>query len=205
MSNVNLKEKEHPPNVLAEYDATKLLKSPFKVILNDSVYQVLDDAGNLTQTVIPEPEGLIKAVALARVLHPHKLSGADIKFLRSALGKKSKDLARGIALTPEHLSRCEHGVHPLSPQSEMLVRIYTYVSTLPFTSKKKEDAEQIAGHISKVFEGLNVRSAHSIEDKLVLYFSLGHRDEDDAGETCAIPNDDELWDQSVQLGHRRTG
>jgi DNA-binding transcriptional regulator YiaG len=188
-------EKGHlTDEVLAEYDATHVLKSPFKVILTNSVYKVFNKERDLVETVIPEPKQLLKAVALARVLHPHKLNGANIKFLRSAIGEKSKDLAGHIGVSPEHLSRCENGLHPLSPQSERLVRVYVFVLTLPFTPKKNESASQAVERINDVFGGLYVQPAHSIDDELVLSFSLRHRGDGAGG---GVADDSELWDDAA--------
>ncbi len=160
---------------MEEYDATALLNAPFTVWLVNSAKAVLDEAGALTDLVIPDPDGLNKAVAQSRVLHPHKLTGPDIKFLRSALGMKSKDLAAVLAVTPEHMSRSEAGDKVLSPQTEMLLRIYTFVKTLPFTPKKRAAAEKVAEQVGDVFSSLSIKAAHPIEDKMVLYFERRSR------------------------------
>lgn len=189
----------HPKNemktqVLHSFDATSVLNSPFKVVLIDAVYQSLDDSGNIVDTVIPNPDGLLKAVAQARVLHPHKLNGKELKFLRSALGVKANYFARRIALSPEHLSRCEAGVHPLKQQSEMLARIFVFVSALPFTSKRSAKAAEIGGLVSKVFEEISIKAAHPADDRIEFEFVLDRRS-DDAGPLCPANDDDEVWDQ----------
>jgi transcriptional regulator with XRE-family HTH domain len=179
--------------ILDSYDATTLLNAPFKVFLLDSVKQILDSNGKVIEIVIPDPDGLVKAVAQSRVLHPHKLAGPDLKFLRSALGLKSKDLASRIAVTPEHMSRLEAGEKVLSPQSEMLVRIFTFVSTLPFTPKRMVDAEKVAEEVSKVFCSLSIVAVHSIDDDIELRFvrcapsEAGDPEQDEKG----------LWDVPI--------
>jgi transcriptional regulator with XRE-family HTH domain len=191
MSKATAKWKGNDAIILEAYDATEVLNTPFTVILKCSAKQVLDDAGNVVETIIPDPEGLVKAVAQARVLHAHKLNGAELKFLRSALGLKSKELGKAIAVTPEHMSRLEAGDKVMSPQSEMLVRIFTYVSTLPFTIRKEEEALKIATQVGNVFGGLSIKSCYAAEEKITLTLVRVPRD---------CPADDSdfengLWDE----------
>lgn len=153
--------------ILETFDATALLKAPFTVILKNSAKQVVDGEGKVIEIIIPDPEGLVRAVAQARVLHEHKLNAADLKFLRLALGLKSKELADVISVTPEHVSRLEAGDKVLSPQSEKLVRIYTFVSTVPFTKRKLEEAVSI---VAKVFGKLSIAPCHLIDETIVFRF-----------------------------------
>lgn len=152
---------------LETFDATTLLKAPFTVILKNSAKHVLDNDGKVIEIIIPDPEGLVKAVAQSRVLHKHKLSGSELKFLRSALGLKSKELAREISVTPEHMSRLEAGERVLSPQSEMLVRIYTFVSVVPFTKRKMGEAATL---VARLFGKLSIAPCHPVGEKITLYF-----------------------------------
>ena len=167
MSDAIAKSKGNEAIILETFDATTLLNTPFTVILKNSAKQVVDNDGKVIETIIPDPEGLVKAVAQARVLHKYKLSGAELKFLRSALALKSKELARAIAVTSEHMSRLEAGDKVLSPQSEMLVRIYTFVSIVTFTKQKMGEAAIL---VAKVFGKLSITPCHLIDEKIVLYF-----------------------------------
>ncbi len=59
---------------LAEvYDATAMLGTPFTVLLKNSVSLVIAEDGEVLETIIPDPDGLVKAVAQYRVLHERKL------------------------------------------------------------------------------------------------------------------------------------
>ncbi len=167
MSDTTAKWKGNEAIILDTFDATMLLNAPFTVILRKSAKQVVDSNGRVIETIIPDPEGLVKAVAQARVLHKHKLSGGELKFLRSALGLKSKELARAIAVTPEHMSRLEAGEKVLCPQSEMLVRIFTFVSTVQFTKRKMGEAATL---VANVFSKLSISPCHIIDEKISLYF-----------------------------------
>jgi len=195
MANAKIKWNGNTAVILESYDATDLLKAPFKVILKDSVKQVVDSEGVVLETIIPDPDGLIKAVAQARVLHPHKLVGPELKFLRTALGLRSKDLANAIAVSPEHMSRLEADDKVLSPQCEMLIRIYTYVSALPFTTKKEIVATQVAKQVGRVFGGLSIRPCHSIDETLEFVLVRKHRNPD----IGSLDNDDSngTWDEPI--------
>lgn len=71
---------------------------------------------------------LHKAIARAIVLEPVPLSGADIKFLRSERGLKSKDLAKLLRVDIATVSRWETDAQELRPQSDALIRTtYTLV------------------------------------------------------------------------------
>jgi len=176
--------------LLDTYDATDLLNAPFKVILVKAAKKVTDEAGNLVEIIIPDPEGLMKAVAQCRILHTQKLNGQELKFLRSALGLKSKELANQIAVTPEHMSRLESGDKVLSPQSEMLVRIFTFVSTLRFTPKKEEEAMKVVDHLRGVFGNLSIKACHSIDKDVTLRLVRVPRSSSSGNGT-----DDGLWDE----------
>ena len=171
-----------------EFDATEMLHAPFKVVLKNSVKQLLDKQGNVVETFVPDPVGLIKAVAQARALHPHKLNAAEVKFIRSALGLKAIELAKAIAVTPEYLSRVERGKGVLSPQSEKLVRIYTHVMSLPEHSKK--NIAVMAKQVGLVFGSKKIKSCHVIDDDIVVELSRVLFDSSD-------DLNNEAWDSTV--------
>src|SRR5690242_459562 len=116
--------------VVDRFEASDL-GAPFKVVLNHSVKVTYDVAtGEVVSYKIPDLDGLLWAVVITRILHPRKLFGADIKFIRKALGLKQKELASKIDLTIEHLSRCETNTLVMSPGSEKLFRIFALKSAL---------------------------------------------------------------------------
>lgn len=58
-------------------------------------------------TIVPDANGLIAATATARIMLPTKLNGAEIKFLRKAIGLQAKEVAQIMDLRPETISRWE--------------------------------------------------------------------------------------------------
>jgi len=106
------------------YDAA-ILGAPFRVVLLDSVRQWIDCKTNrVIRTAIPNLNGLKKAVAAVRCMHPRKLTSAEIKFVRKAMGFKGVELAGHLDITPEHLSRCEKGDRALSGSAEKILRAF---------------------------------------------------------------------------------
>jgi len=71
---------------------------------------------------VSDLEGLIAAVAVSRVLHPAKLNGGEILFLRKALELTGKELAALLEANEQTVSRWENDVDPIGPQSEKLLR-----------------------------------------------------------------------------------
>jgi hypothetical protein len=88
------------------------LGAPFKIYLTNGV-ETKVILGKTVTSIIDLP-GLITAVVQSRVLHPRKLSGPDLKYIRSALCLKSKELAAALDLSPEHYSRLENGERTMS-------------------------------------------------------------------------------------------
>lgn len=60
---------------------------------------------------IPQVSQLHRLVARRLVRKPVPLSGAEIRFLRQTAGFPSKQFAALIGVSPEYLSRVEHGAH----------------------------------------------------------------------------------------------
>ena len=73
---------------------------------------------------IPDLPGLVSAAAITRCMHARKLSGRDIRFLRKATKTSSKELAERLQVTPEAVSRWEHGKSAIEPASEKLLRLF---------------------------------------------------------------------------------
>jgi DNA-binding transcriptional regulator YiaG len=170
--------------VVDQFEATDL-GAPFKVVLKDSVKVVSDsETGELISYTIPDPDGLLRVVTLARVLHSRKLSGADIRFLRKAIGVKQKDLAKAIEISPEHLSKVEAGSLPLGPGSEKLLRIF-----LAKTAHQIEDCgnkRELETALDRVFNGLTPVAVHdpATELELSFFYQDIRADNDGADEGC---------------------
>ena len=115
------------PQIVEEYHAQDL-GAPFKVVLINSVKQLVDeDTGEVEQVIIPNLRGLIKCIAITRILNPRKLSGSEIKFVRKAVKLSAKHVAKMIDVSPEHLSRCEAGSKILSPSAEKCLRVSIFL------------------------------------------------------------------------------
>jgi putative zinc finger/helix-turn-helix YgiT family protein len=75
---------------------------------------------------IPYLKDLMVKIARAVVRQETPLDGAEIRFLRKRLGKKSSDFAKLLGFTPEHFSRLEspHTDHNPSVSADKLIRVY---------------------------------------------------------------------------------
>lgn len=93
------------------------------VILVDSVNRVVCTKCGERMIEIPDLDGLVKAVAVARAKMPRKLMGAEIRFLRKVLGWNAQTLARKLGVSPETLSRWENEKQPIAPMNEKLLRL----------------------------------------------------------------------------------
>lgn len=91
------------------------------VLLLDSVEIEIDDEGE-ELTSIPNEKGLEASVAIARVLHPRKLAGAEIKFLRKAMGMTGREFAATMEIDPATASRWENDGQVLGGASEKMLR-----------------------------------------------------------------------------------
>lgn len=88
---------------LARYEENLL---GYPVLLENVVIERTYEDGEVTHE-IPDLDGLMTAVAVARALLPLQLSATEIKFLRKAMGKTAKQLAEDMESTPETVSRWE--------------------------------------------------------------------------------------------------
>ncbi len=186
-------------SVLPEYVADHL-GAPFEIVLCKSVKQTEDKNGNVIKTTIPNPRGLLRQVAISRLIHPRKLSGKDIKFVRKALSIKAKELADMISVGPEHFSRCETDKAVLSPGIEKFLRLSVLVDTLELPDDieqhvENEDALLKLSMFRKAFERLKdsirsmqIEAVYDSHEPLRLHFhvvertSIDHDDESDADE-----------------------
>jgi DNA-binding transcriptional regulator YiaG len=105
------------------YHDDGLIGLPNVVVLNAAQKMVCDDCGVVLGVQIPESEDLEIALAVYRVTIPVKLSGCEIRFLRSALGQRAADLGKFLQVRDETVSRWENEKEPMKPQTEKLLRI----------------------------------------------------------------------------------
>jgi len=148
MENCEICKKAAKTRLIPEYQAG-LLGAPFDVVLIDAVKEdYCASCGRCLKTSIPDLEGLLHTVAATLSILSRKLSGAEIKFLRHAMGWKAKDIAEKLDMTPENFSRVENDSKPLGPQSEKLFRIFVIAKSM----KKGELEADIAEAVAKLFD-----------------------------------------------------
>lgn len=154
--------------VVEEFNAD-MLGAPFKVVLRNSVEVSYDKSGEVTDYHIPDMDGLLRALVLERVVHERKLSGPDIRFMRKALSIQAKDLAQKIAVSAEHLSRCENKALPISPASEKLLRLFLFKTAIKLACFKSDEKKQkLEQALDDVFELIDPIPVHDAEDELVI-------------------------------------
>jgi transcriptional regulator with XRE-family HTH domain len=155
---------------LAEFDAKDLIGTPFPVILHDSVDEKYDlDSGEVLSHVIPNVRALIAVVAVMRAAKEQKLSGEEIRFLRKSLGRKAKDFAEDVGISPEQLSRYENNKQPISLIYERFLRAAVCLGHF-------DEAYRI-GIDMKNLLAMRIRSACLAEDRCVMHLCLIPEDE----------------------------
>jgi DNA-binding transcriptional regulator YiaG len=160
--------------VVHEYEA-ELLGAPFEILLVDAVKETWCAACNKKlKTSIPDLEGLLHVAAQSRAITPRKLTGAEVKFLRKAVGMKSKDFAKKIEMSPENLSRVENGAKPLGPGSEKLLRFFVVMKMFDEDILSKIDTKKI----NEIFN-LEIESSWDPDQKLSFQFRFREVDENE--------------------------
>ena len=111
-------------------DYGELIGVPFKVFLTNGVVEKVDEKTGKVMTEITDLPGLITCILQTRVLHPRKLSGDDLKFIRVALRLRSAEVADILDVSPEHYSRCETGTKTLSTSTEKFYRMRVFLQAV---------------------------------------------------------------------------
>ncbi len=174
--------------LVPEYRAD-LLGAPFDVILFGAVKEeICSECSKVLKTTIPDLEGLLHRVAATRALSPRKLNGAEIRFLRHAMGWKAKDVADKLDMTPENLSRVEHDAKPLGSQSEKLFRIYVIAKKI----EKDELESAIATKLAELID-LKIEPFWDADDKLEFAFERVCKESTDCGNS-----ENGKWDRKGQ-------
>ena len=76
-----------------------------------------------TEVTIPHIEALHRAIATELVRKPARLTPEEIRFLRKHLGWSGTDFAAHMGVTPEIVSRWEHGTTPMGSTADRLLRL----------------------------------------------------------------------------------
>jgi DNA-binding transcriptional regulator YiaG len=91
-------------------------------VVIEGITFVIDQAGEET-VVIPAIGSLHKVIAEGIVGLPSKMSGKELRFLRSEMGLTQGQLARIIKTTLLTISRWEREENPIADAGEMLIRL----------------------------------------------------------------------------------
>lgn len=90
------------------------------------------------EVLVPNADGLHRALARTVVVKSERLSGAEIRFLRKVLGWSGADFAQHMGTSAETVSRWETGRAPIGPQADRLLRLMVMTRD-PVTDYRKLD------------------------------------------------------------------
>ncbi len=110
--------------VLERYEENGL-GLPYPIVLINGAEVETDEATGEEHVHIPDMEQLIAAVALTRILHPWKLDGREVRFIRRAIGMQAKEFAETLGLDPATFSRWENNKFEAGGWADKQVRAYT--------------------------------------------------------------------------------
>lgn len=178
-------------------DYGSVIGTPFKVFLSNGVTEKLDEMTGKVATDIVDLPGLIATILQVRVMHPRKLSGDDLKYIRSALLMRSIDVAEVLDVSPEHYSRCESGTKTLSPSIEKFYRMFVYLQAeckdvalqakLAKIEKEKraksidenelKKAKEAMVAFKRLFMDMKIQNIFDPDDELKFSFTRGCRDQ----------------------------
>lgn len=176
-------------------DFGEVLGAPFKVFLSNGVLTKFKKGKAMTE--IDDLPGLIVSVVQSRALHPRKLSGEDLKFFRTALCKRSNEIAEALDLTPEHYSRCETGTKTLSSSTEKFYRMYSFLEAgckdkalqdAPPVECNSEQAKEALDAFRQVFLNMKIHHIYPVGEELEFHFIRRARR---ASECCPASGDDD--------------
>ncbi len=109
--------------LLDEFDMTQLGVRGLKVVLHKTVCENICQDCKVASHMVPNPKGLLAAVALYRATLAWKFNSDEIKFVRKAMNFSAKELADFLLVTPETVSRWENGHLVISSSCEKLLRV----------------------------------------------------------------------------------
>lgn len=107
---------------------------------------------------IPNIDGLHKAIATVLVQKRERLVGAEIRFLRKYLGFSGTDFAEHIGVSPETVSRWEHGSTAMGVTADRLLR-WMVVTRDPVSHYPLELLKEVAVEDARASR-LGMRSEH---------------------------------------------
>jgi DNA-binding transcriptional regulator YiaG len=92
------------------------------VVLQDIQLGRCPKCGN-EDAILPQVNRIMRVIALALIGKPYRLSGAEVRFLRSFLGMTAAKFARLVHVDKSTLSKWENSEDPVGAQSDLLIRL----------------------------------------------------------------------------------
>jgi len=96
-----------------------------------------------TEPVIPHMNELMDTLALAVICQPCKLRADEVRFLRTYVGKSSKDFAAMLHLDKTSMSKMENGERRVGKQTDKLIRLLVLNLTPELKDKVNEFIEMM--------------------------------------------------------------
>ena len=75
--------------------------------------------------IIPRINDLMRALVVALIAKPYRLTGEEVRFLRKYLRKTAAELAQLLHVNKTTVSKWENDEDPIGEQSERLLRVIT--------------------------------------------------------------------------------
>ena len=95
---------------------------PYPVTLKNGVSRVYRN-GKERGIAIPNMDGLLRQIAITRLDLPNMFRGEEIRFIRTVMDARAKDLAGQLAVAPETFSRWENNKQNMDETAERLFRV----------------------------------------------------------------------------------
>jgi len=113
------------PVPLARYPADTVVGLPGIAVLYAAILMDCPTEGceGGTYVYVPDVPELEAALAIARIMIPVKLTGDEVRFLRNTVRLKAKEIAELVQVTPETVSRWEHGKEQVGAPYEKILRL----------------------------------------------------------------------------------
>lgn len=113
--------------VVTREDLEHEIARGFRVLLRG--VEVGRDANGHVARGIERAGPLLDAIVLTVLSKPSRLSGAEVRLLRTHAGWNGQEFAAIIGATPEQVSRWENDRNPIGPQADRLLRALVALRT----------------------------------------------------------------------------
>lgn len=111
------------PRTLPAFDASDLVGLDGVLVLGEAIEMACEGCGFVRSVVVNDLEGLEAAAAMERIRRPRRLGGGEVRFMRTALRMKAKELADALKIRPETVSRWENDHTPMNAEMEKVFRL----------------------------------------------------------------------------------